>query len=96
MFDVLQTEPFVTWLLALSDERARDKIRACIGRLERALFGDAKSVGDGVSEMRVDYGPGYRLYHTRRGRAVVILLCGGDEGSRARDIKNARAPMTKL
>ena len=96
MFDVVQTEFFVTWHQSLADERARDKIRARIGRLERGLFGDSKSVGDGVSEMRVDYGPGYRLYYTRRGRTVVILLSGGDKASQARDIKLARVLVHKL
>ncbi len=96
MFEVLQTELFVAWLDALADERARVKIRARIGRLERGLFGDAKSVGDGASEMRVDYGPGYRLYYTRRGRTIVILLCGGEKGSQARDIKLARELMRTM
>ncbi len=96
MFEVLQTELFITWLDALADERARHKVRARVGRLERGLFGDAKSVGDGVSEMRVDYGPGYRLYYARRGRTIVILLCGGDKGSQARDIRLARVLVQKL
>ena len=96
MFDVLQSELFVAWLDSLADERARDKIRARIGRLERGLFGDSRSVGDGVSEMRVDYGPGYRLYYTRRRRTVVVLLCGGDKGTQARDMKIARVLVQRL
>ena len=95
MFVVLQTELFVTWLEALADEHARTGIRARVGRLERGLFGDSKSVGDGVSEMRVDCGPGYRLYYARRGRTVVILLSGGDKDSQARDSKLARVLMRK-
>ena len=61
-----------------------------IGRLERGLFGDVKSVGDDVSELRIDHGPGYRVYFTRRGETVVLLLCGGDKASQARDIQAAR------
>lgn len=91
MLELRQTEGFEAWLGDLPDERARDRINARIGRLERGLFGDVKSVGGGVSEMRLDYGPGYRLYFTRRGQVIVILLCGGDKGSQAKDIRLARS-----
>ena len=60
-------------------------------RLQAGLFGYAKSVGEGVSELRVDHGPGYRLYYVRRGKAVIVLLCGGDKSTQARDIENAKA-----
>ncbi len=91
MLELRQTEAFEAWLGDLPDERARNRINARIGRLERGLFGDVKSVGGGVSEMRLDYGPGYRLYFTRRGQVIVILLCGGDKGSQAKDIRLARS-----
>ena len=65
-------------------------------RLQSGLFGDAKSVGDGVSELRVDYGPGYRLYFTRCGKVPVVLLCGGDKSSQDRDIKSAKAMVREL
>ena len=94
--EVRQTRIFAAWLDNQPDERVRQKIRARIGRLERGLFGDAKSVGDGVSEMRVDHGPGYRLSYTLRGRTIVILLCGGDKDSQVRDIKLARVLANEL
>jgi putative addiction module killer protein len=67
-----------------------------IVRLQAGLFGDAKAVGGGVSELRVDYGPGYRIYFTRRGKILVVLLCGGDKASQRRDIKAAIAMATEL
>jgi putative addiction module killer protein len=67
-----------------------------IVRLQAGLFGDANAVGGGVSELRVDYGPGYRIYFTRRGKILVVLLCGGDKASQRRDIKAAIAMATEL
>lgn len=67
------------------------KIAKRIDRIAAGNFGDAKSIGDGVSELRFAFGPGYRVYYTRRGDVVVILLCGGDKGSQARDIQQAKA-----
>ena len=90
-FEVRQTLEFKAWLADLLDERAQAKIAQWIVRIEAGLFGDAKSVGDGVSELRIDYGPGYRVYFARRGRTVIMLLCGGDKDSQTRDIKVARA-----
>ncbi len=89
MLEVRQTEVFRAWLDGLRDENARVRIGIRIQRLERGNPGDVKPVGHGVSEMRIDYGPGYRLYFVRRGRTVVILLCGGDKRSQARDIARA-------
>jgi len=90
MLRVVQTDVFVQWLQNLRDLQARARIAA---RLERVRlvgrFGDVKSVGDGVSEMRINYGPGYRLYFMRKDAEVVILLCGGDKGSQTRDIRAA-------
>ncbi len=83
---VRQTLVFRSWYENLRDDLARKRILVRIGRLERGAFGDAKSVGKAVSELRIDHGPGYRLYFTRRGQEVVILLCGGDKGSQSRDI----------
>lgn len=90
MIDVRQTEAFSNWLAGLADIKAKARIVARIRRLEIGNPGDAKSVGDGIHEMRIDYGPGYRVYFTHKGRTIVILLCGGDKSSQRRDIKAAR------
>ena len=89
MIEVRQTETFRAWLDGLRDDNARVRIGIRIQRLERGNPGDVKPVGNGVSEMRIDYGPGYRMYFVQRGKTVVILLCGGDKRSQARDIVRA-------
>ena len=89
MTEVLQTETFSKWLVKLRDLRARAKIQARIDRLESGNAGDVKPVGEGVSEMRIDYGPGYRIYFIRKGTELIILLAGGDKGSQSRDIQRA-------
>jgi putative addiction module killer protein len=89
MIEVRQTETFRAWLDGLRDDNARVRIGIRIQRLERGNPGDVKPVGNGVSEMRIDYGPGYRMYFVQRGKTVVILLCGGDKRSQARDIARA-------
>jgi putative addiction module killer protein len=89
MIEVRQTETFRAWLDGLRDDNARVRIGIRIQRLERGNPGDVKPVGNGVSEMRIDYGPGYRLYFVQRSKTVVILLCGGDKRSQARDIARA-------
>jgi len=89
MIEVRQTETFRAWLDGLRDDNARARIGIRIQRLERGNPGDVKPVGNGVSEMRIDYGPGYRMYFVQRGKTVVILLCGGDKRSQARDIARA-------
>ena len=81
MIEVVETPTFKAWREALADERARSCIAARIARVALGLMGDVKSLGGGVSEIRVDHGPGYRLYFTRRGPAIVILLCADDKGS---------------
>jgi putative addiction module killer protein len=90
MPDVRQTESFARWLTGLRDRRARIRIQARIDRLAIGNPGDVKSVGGGISEMRIDYGPGYRVYFIERGAALVILLAGGDKRTQDRDIARAR------
>ncbi len=89
MFEVRRTAEFIDWLVELGDVQARARIAKRLDRLRDGNFGDAKSVGDGVSELRFTFGPGYRAYYTMRGRVVVILLCGGDKRSQKRDIERA-------
>lgn len=96
MIEVHQSETFALWLDDLRDERARAKIAVRIRRLSLGNFGDVKPVGDGVSELRIDYGPGYRLYFLRRGAAVIVLLCGGDKRTQVEDIKAAKVMAKQL
>jgi len=91
MIEVRQTDEFKTWLRRLRDANAVARILARIRRMEQGNLGDTKSVGAGVMELRVDYGPGYRVYYVQRGKAVVVLLCAGDKRAQARDIKRAYA-----
>lgn len=91
MLEVRQTSIFKNWLDNLSDDRAAERIAQRIVRLQAGLFGDAKPVGEGVSELRIDYGPGYRVYFLRRGKVLVILLCGGDKRTQDRDVRVAKA-----
>lgn len=88
---IRRTAAFLSWIDGLRDVRAVARITKRIDRLALGNPGDVKPVGEGVSEMRIDYGPGYRIYFTQRGAEIVILLCGGDEGSQARDIRAAKA-----
>ena len=96
MIEIRQTVAFGSWIGGLRDLRATARIDARIGRLRLGNFGDVKSVGDGVSELRVDFGPGYRVYFTKHGDKVVVLLCAADKGSQARDIKRAKAMAAEL
>ena len=96
MFTVLQTEEFQDWLDALRDRRGQARIAARLRLAEAGNINDWKSVGDEVSEMRVDFGPGYRLYFTRRGRLLIIMLAGGDKSSQARDIRRAQRILKEL
>ncbi|KFX65209.1 type II toxin-antitoxin system RelE/ParE family toxin [Paraburkholderia fungorum] len=91
VYTVNRTEEFDSWLAGLADLRARAKILVRVRRAERGHFGDVKLLEDGVSEMRVDSGPGYRVYFAREGRMVYLLLCGGDKSTQAADIKHAKA-----
>ncbi len=89
MTDVRQTEVFADWFAGLRDREARARITVRIRRLSLGNPGDVKPVGGGVSEMRIDYGPGYRVYFVRRGDTVIVLLCGGDKRNQDRDIASA-------
>lgn len=89
MVEVRKTRVFAKWLDGLRDARAKARILVRLRRLSLGNFGDWKPVGDSVSELRIDYGPGYRVYLTRRGNSVVILLAGGTKKSQSRDIKMA-------
>lgn len=90
MHIIRQTEEFRHWLDRLRDQRAQVRIAARIRHAEAGNLGDCKPVGGGLSEMRVDIGPGYRLYFTLRGKVVIILLCGGDKSTQPRDIRRAQ------
>lgn len=90
MVEVRQTEQFSDWLRHLSDANAAARIVGRIRRMEMGNPGDTKSVGQGVLEMRINYGPGYRIYYVHRGAQVVILLCGGDKRTQQKDIKQAQ------
>ena len=91
MFEVRQTRQFAIWFSALRDRRAQTQIARRIERASAGNLGDVAPVGDGVSEMRIHFGPGYRVYFVQRGSKIVILLCGGDKSSQRRDIDDAKA-----
>jgi putative addiction module killer protein len=87
--EILKSAAFDAWLLRLKDRQALARIAARIDRLALGNPGDVKPVGSGISEMRIDYGPGYRVYFMQRGSAVIVLLCGGDKRTQAADIARA-------
>ncbi len=89
MLEIRKTEAFAEWLDSLSDLGGRARILARIERLRGGNFGDWKSVGRGIGELRIDAGPGYRVYFTRIGSEIVVLLAGGDKKSQSRDIRKA-------
>ncbi|MBN3894790.1 MULTISPECIES: type II toxin-antitoxin system RelE/ParE family toxin [unclassified Nostoc] len=82
--------PFFEWFDSLRDRKAKAKIRARLDRVEAGNFGDCKSVGDGVFELRIDYSSGYRVYFGQEGSAIIILLCGGDKSTQEKDIDKAK------
>ena len=84
--EVRQTEAFAAWFRSMRDTRARARVRVRIDRLSLGNPGDVKPIGEGVSELRIDHGPGYRVYYTMRGRTLVVLLAGGDKTTQRRDI----------
>ena len=89
--EIRKTRAFLEWLRALRDVRAVARVQVRIDRLSLGNPGDVRPVGEGISEMRVDYGPGYRVYFTQRGTTLVLLLCGGDKGTQDTDIAKAKA-----
>ena len=84
-------QPFVEWLQGLGDRHARSRIEARLARVAGGNLGDVEPVGEGVLELRIDWGPGYRVYFSRVGKVIVLLLCGGDKRTQQRDIKRAKA-----
>lgn len=96
MIEIRQTDEYARWFAALRDRQARARIDARIRRLSLGNPGDVKPVGEGVSELRIDYGPGYRVYYAQRGQTLVVLLAGGDKRTQGRDIKLALALAREL
>lgn len=96
MIEVRQTDVFAAWLGGLRDRRAQIIIARRLDRLANGNFGDVEPVGEGVSELRIHYGPGYRLYLGRQGEQVVVLLCGGDKSDQSRDIRRAKEMAREL
>ena len=96
MLEVLKTDEFDRWLSDLADERAKTKIASRIARLSFGNAGDVKPVGEGVSEMRVHHGLGYRVYYKQTGRTIVVILCGGDKSNQDRDIRRAKEIAAEL
>ena len=91
MIEIRQTAEFTSWLAGLSDRAARARISVRLDRLALGNAGDVKPVGGGISELRITYGPGYRVYFIQRDEVLVVLLCGGDKSSQRRDISRAQA-----
>jgi putative addiction module killer protein len=89
MVEIRKTELFAKWIDNLRDVKAKARVLVRIERLASGNAGDIKPVGEGISEMRIDYGPGYRVYFTKRGSELIILLAGGDKSSQSKDIKSA-------
>jgi len=96
MLKVQKTDEFDEWLSGLADPRAQAKIASRIERLGPGNPGDVKPVGEGISEMRVPHGPGYRVYFRQTGKTVVLLLCGGDKFTQEKDIKRSRQIAAEL
>ncbi len=96
MNTLLQTDKFSAWLGGVKDFRAKAVILNRLDRATKGNFGDSKALGGGVSELRIDVGPGYRIYYTRRAEIVYLLLAGGDKSTQARDIQRARTLLKSL
>ena len=96
MIEVRQTEIFANWFVKLKDKKAKARIQARIDRMEMGNFGDVAPVGKGVSEMRIFYGTGYRVYFVQRSSILVILLCGGDKSTQTSDINKAKELVKQL
>ncbi len=95
-YEVRTTDEFESWLDALRDYRAQQAILRGIVKLQNGLFGNAKSVSDGVSELKIDVGAGYRAYFVTREQTIIVMLCGGDKSSQDRDIKRAKEMASQL
>ena len=95
-FQLTETDEFHRWLGSLADRRAATRIVDRLKRASNGNFGDVKPADSGVSEMRIDYGPGYRVYFFRRGKELVILLCGGDKKTQSADIALAKRPKDEI
>ena len=96
MMTISRTDEFSDWLHRLRDERAKARIALRIDRLALGNAGDVRPVGAGLSELRIDYGPGYRIYFLRRGKALIVLLCGGDKDSQVCGIEQAKALASRV
>ncbi len=90
MIEILKSATFDRWLRKLRDPNARARIQTRIRRLSLGNSGDAQPIGEGLSEMRIDYGPGYRVYYMQRGNVLIVLLCGGDKRTQTKDIARAK------
>jgi putative addiction module killer protein len=90
MITVRETENFKKWIRSLKDRIAKSVITARIRRISGGNFGDSKPVGESVFELRIDYGPGFRVYFTRQGQKIIILLCGGNKSTQSKDIESAK------
>jgi putative addiction module killer protein len=91
MVQIIRTEVYASWIMSLRDDRAKAKIALRVDRLALGNPGDVKPVGAGISETRIDYGPGYRVYYGKHGDSIILLLCGGTKNGQSRDIKKAKA-----
>ncbi|MGV3550069.1 type II toxin-antitoxin system RelE/ParE family toxin [Rhizobium sp.] len=89
-YELLPTEVYEAWFKKLRDEIARAAVVARLARIEAGNFGDARPVGNGISELRIHYGPGYRIYFQKRGNRIILLLCAGDKSSQQRDVERAK------
>jgi putative addiction module killer protein len=89
VIEIRETDTFKKWFGSLKDKRAKARIDVRIKRISLGNFGDVEPVGNGVSELRIDYGAGYRVYFVKRGNIIVILLCGGDKSTQSKDIQKA-------
>lgn len=90
MYELVKSAHFDRWLAALKDRSAVARVLVRLDRLERGNPGDVRPVGNGISELRIDYGPGYRIYYVHSGITLIVLLCGGDKSSQKKDIEKAR------
>ncbi|MFV3128173.1 type II toxin-antitoxin system RelE/ParE family toxin [Niveispirillum sp. KHB5.9] len=90
MIEIRETDAFADWMRRLRDERAKARIHVRILRMAEGSQGDVRPIGHGISEMRIDYSPGYRVYFVQRGAVLVVLLCAGDKSTQAKDIATAQ------